>query len=128
MDNQLLKGNVFKSLMIFAIPYMISNLLQVLYGSVDLLVVGQFGQTFDVSGVSIGSQVMSLITNFVLGLTTGVTVLLGQYVGSHEENKLSKTVGAGILMSGIISIILTILLLVFNHQIVLLMNTLKRLY
>lgn len=123
MDNQLLKGNVFKSLMIFAIPYMISNLLQVLYGSVDLLVVGQFGQTFDVSGVSIGSQVMSLITNFVLGLTTGVTVLLGQYVGSHEENKLSKTVGAGILMSGIISIILTILLLVFNHQIVLLMNT-----
>ena len=77
MDNQLLKGNVLKALMIFAIPYMISNLLQVLYGSVDLLVVGQFGQTFDVSGVSIGSQVMSLMTNFVLGLTTGVTVLLG---------------------------------------------------
>lgn len=55
MDNQLLKGNVFKTLMIFAIPYMLSNLLQVLYGSADLLVVGQFGQTFDISGVSIGS-------------------------------------------------------------------------
>ena len=54
MNNQLLKGNVFKALMVFAIPYMISNLLQVLYGSVDLFVVGQFGQTFDVSGVSIG--------------------------------------------------------------------------
>lgn len=123
MDNQLLKGNVLKALMIFAIPYMISNLLQVLYGSVDLLVVGQFGQTSDVSGVSIGSQVMSLMTNFVLGLTTGVTVLLGQYVGANEEKKLSKTVGAGIVLSIIIAMIFTILLLMFNQQIVSLMNT-----
>ena len=123
MDNQLLKGNVLKALMIFAIPYMISNLLQVLYGSVDLLVVGQFGQTFDVSGVSIGSQVMSLMTNFVLGLTTGVTVLLGQYVGANEEKKLSKTVGAGIVLSIIMAMIFTILLLMFNQQIVSLMNT-----
>ena len=123
MDNQLLKGNVLKALMIFAIPYMISNLLQVLYGSVDLLVVGQFGQTFDVSGVSIGSQVMSLMTNFVLGLTTGLTVLLGQYVGANEEKKLSKTVGAGIVLSIIMAMIFTILLLMFNQQIVSLMNT-----
>lgn len=125
MDNKLLHGNVFKALMIFAIPYMISNLLQVLYGSVDLLVVGQFGQTYDVSGVSIGSQAMALVTNFVLGLTTGVTVLLGQYVGAHDENKLSKTVGGGIAMAATIAVILTVLLLLFNHQIVMFMNTPK---
>lgn len=125
MNNQLLKGNVFKALMVFAIPYMISNLLQVLYGSVDLFVVGQFGQTFDVSGVSIGSQVMSLMTNFVLGLTTGVTVLLGQYVGAHEERQLSKTVGAGIMMSLLISVFLTVFLVLFNKQIVFWMNTPK---
>lgn len=125
MDNQLLKGNVFKALMIFAVPYMISNLLQVLYGSVDLLVVGQFGQTYDVSGVSIGSQTMALVTNFVLGLTTGVTVLLGQYVGANDEKKLSKTVGGGIVMAASISIIITVLLLLCNQQIVSLMNTPK---
>ncbi|MFQ9072408.1 MAG: MATE family efflux transporter [Faecalibacillus faecis] len=56
------------------------KLTTVLYGSADLFVVGQFGHTFDVSGISIGSQTMSLITNLVLGLTTGVTVLLGQYL------------------------------------------------
>lgn len=55
MEQRLLKENVFKALMIFALPYMFSNLLQVLYGSADLFVVGQFGHTFDVSGVSIGS-------------------------------------------------------------------------
>ena len=56
MEQRLLKENVFKALMIFALPYMFSNLLQVLYGSEDMFVVGQFGHTFDVSGVSIGSQ------------------------------------------------------------------------
>lgn len=123
MESDLLKGNAFKALMVFAIPFMISNLLQVLYGSVDLFVVGQFGYTYDVSGVSIGSQTMNLITSFVLGLTTGVTVLLGQYVGANEREKLSKTVGGGIALSAIISIILTFLLLILNKQIVSLMNT-----
>lgn len=76
MEQRLLKENVFKALMIFTLPYMFSNLLQVLYGLVDMFVVGQFGHTFDVSGVSIGSQTMALITNLVLGLTTGVTVFI----------------------------------------------------
>lgn len=123
MESDLLKGNALKALLVFAIPFMISNLLQVLYGSVDLFVVGQFGYTYDVSGVSIGSQTMNLITSFVLGLTTGVTVLLGQYVGANEREKLSKTVGGGMVLSAIISIILTFLLLMFNKQIVALMNT-----
>ena len=47
MEQRLLKENVFKALMIFALLYMFSNLLQVLYGSADLFVVGQFGHTFD---------------------------------------------------------------------------------
>lgn len=123
MKSDLLKGNAFKALMLFAIPFMLSNLLQVLYGSVDLLVVGQFGYTYDVSGVSIGSQTMNLITGFVLGLTTGVTVLLGRFVGANEKSKLSQTVGASILLSVIIAVIVTFMLILSNHQIVSLMNT-----
>ena len=79
--------------MIFALPYMFSNLLQVFYGSADLFVVGQFGHTFDVSGVSIGSQAMALITNLVLFL--------------------------------IIALGLTFVMLSFNKEISLLMNTPK---
>ena len=103
--------------MIFALPYMFSNLLQVLYGSADLFVVGQFGHTFDVSGVSIGSQAMALITNLVLGLTTGVTVLLGQ---SYRD--LSKTIGGAIVLFLIIALVLTFVMLYFNNEITLLMN------
>lgn len=125
MNSDLLKGNVFKVLMVFTIPFMLSNLLQVLYGSADLLVVGQFGYTYDVSGVSIGSQAMSLITSLVLGLTTGVTVLLGQYAGANEQRKLSKVVGASILLFVMIACILTVILCLSNSIIVGLMNTPK---
>ena len=108
--------------MIFALPYMFSNLLQVLYGSADLFVVGQFGHTFDVSGVSIGSQAMALITNLVLGLTTGVTVLLRQCLGSKSYRDLSKIIGGAIVLFLIIALVLTFVMLYFNNEITLLMN------
>lgn len=111
--------------MIFALPYMFSNLLQVLYGSADMFVVGQFGHTFDVSGVSIGSQTMSLITNLVLGLTTGVTVLLGQYLGSKSYRDLQRPLVGAIVLFLIIALGLTFVMLSFNNEITLLMNTPK---
>lgn len=123
MKNNLLKGHVGKTLLSFAFPFMLSNLLQVLYGSADMFVTGKYASTSAVSGVSTGSQVMTLTTYFVLGLTTGITVLLGQYFGAKKERELSKTIGAGIVLFGCIGIILTILMLVFNHQIVALVNT-----
>ena len=125
MEQRLLKENVFKALLIFALPYMFSNLLQVLYGSADLFVVGQFGHTFDISGVSIGSQTMALITNLILGLTTGVTVLLGQYLGSKSYRDLSKTIGGAIVLFLIIALGLTFVMLYFNNEITLLVNTPK---
>ena len=125
MEQRLLKENTFKALMIFALPYMFSNLLQVLYGSADMFVVGQFGHTFDVSGVSIGSQTMSLITNLVLGLTTGVTVLLRQCLGSKSYRDLSKIIGGAIVLFLIIALGLTFVMLSFNNEITLLMNTPK---
>ena len=125
MEQRLLKENVFKALMIFALPYMFSNLLQVLYGSVGLFVVGQFGHTFDISGVSIGSQTMALITNLILGLTTGVTVLLRQCLGSKSYRDLSKIIGGAIVLFLIIALGLTFVMLSFNNEITFLMNTPK---
>ena len=110
MEQRLLKENTFKALMIFALPYMFSNLLQVLYGSADLFVVGPFGHTFDVSGGSIGSQTM---------------VLLGQYLGSKSYRDLSKMIGGAIVLFLIIALGLTFVMLYFNNEITLLMNTPK---
>lgn len=82
----LTEGNVYKTLLIFAVPFMLAQLLQALYGAVDLMVVGQFADTADVSAVSMGSQIMYLASFVVLGFATAVTVLMGQYFGAGQES------------------------------------------
>ena len=123
MNDELLNGSVFKSLMLFAIPFMLSNLLQVLYGAADLFVVGHFATTSDVSAVSIGSQTMAMLTNLILGFTTGITVLLGQFFGAKKEKELAATVGSSVVLFTMIAVTISIILFLTNHQIVGLMHT-----
>lgn len=107
-QNSLTKGNVMSALIKFAIPFLLASILQALYGAVDLLVVGQFADSVGMSAVSTGSQVMQTITGIILGLTTGGTVLIGQYIGAGQEENTSKTVGSMICVFGAISIVLTV--------------------
>ena len=69
----LTQGNVPGVLFQFALPYLLANMLQALYGGADLFVVGQFDDAASVAGVAIGSQVMQTVTGIILGLTTGIT-------------------------------------------------------
>ena len=80
----LTQGPILASLLRFAIPMLFAMFLQALYGGVDLLIVGQFAATGDVSGVSTGSTLMHTITMLVTGLAMGLTIYVGQKVG--EKN------------------------------------------
>ena len=71
-------GGVLSSLIKFAIPVLTAMFLQSLYGAVDLLVVGQFAETIDVSGVATGSLLMQTVTMIITGLSMGVTIYVGQ--------------------------------------------------
>lgn len=102
---------------------MFTILLQQFYGATDLFVVGHFATTSDVVAVSIGSQIMMMLTHMILGLTTGTTVLLGQYFGAKNEERLSKTVGGAVPLFASIAIIATIAMLFLCSKIVSLMNT-----
>ena len=71
----------------FTIPVLLALFVQALYGAVDLWAVGTFATTDDVSAVAIGSEFMQIITQLVVGLTMGVTVLLASnYAQKSEEN------------------------------------------
>lgn len=71
-------GPILPPLLRFTFPVLLALLLQAMYGAVDLMVVGRFGQPADVSAVSTGTQVMQTLTSLVTGLSMGATVLLGQ--------------------------------------------------
>ena len=77
MERNLTTGSVFKNVIIFSLPYLLSYFLQTLYGMADLFIIGQFEGVASTTAVSIGSQVMHMITVMLVGLAMGTTVSIG---------------------------------------------------
>lgn len=94
--NDFTTGPIFGPLVKFTLPILGALVLQSLYGAVDLMIVGKFASSADVSGVSTGTQVMHLITNTIAGLSMGTTVLLGQYLGAKRHQECGDIIGTAI--------------------------------
>ena len=95
--NALLTDRIGPVLLKFAMPFMMANFLQALYGAVDLFVVGQYSDSAAVSAVSIGSQVMMTVTSILIGISTGGTVLIARRIGEGAPKKAADAVGDMIL-------------------------------
>ncbi|MCI1666187.1 MAG: MATE family efflux transporter [Atopobiaceae bacterium] len=109
-ERDLTQGAVLPTLVSFALPYLGASFLQALYGAVDLAVVGQFSGTSAISGVNIGSQLMQIVTAFVIGISMGTTVTLARHVGEGDEDASAACVGSSIVVFGILAVVLTPLL------------------
>ena len=83
-EKNLSEGNVAKQLVLFSLPFLASNIIQSLYSVADMLIVGRFSGTTSMSGVNLGSQVTLILTNIVVGLCAGGTVLIAQYLGVSD--------------------------------------------
>lgn len=103
---------IFQALVQFSVPVLATLLLQALYGGVDLLVVGQFASTADVSGVATGSMLLQTVNMVVTGLAMGITVLVGEKIGQKEPEEAGRVIGAGICLFAVISLGMTVLLAV----------------
>ena len=106
----LTEGNIFSSLIRFAVPVLFTLFLQALYGGVDLLVVGQFAQTADVSGVATGSMLLQTVTMVVTGLSMGITILVGERIGRREPEDAGRAIGGGICLFACFAVLLTAVL------------------
>ena len=71
MQNNLAQGNLLKNMVRFSLPYLFSYFLQTLYGLADLFIAGQFNGADVISAVSIGSQIMHMVTVMIVGLAMG---------------------------------------------------------
>lgn len=88
MKKDITNTNILKTLISFSIPYLLSCFLQTLYGMADLFIIGQFGGVNSTTSVSVGSQVMHMVTVMIVGLAMGSTVLIGKTVGAKKRMKL----------------------------------------
>lgn len=119
----LTSGNILKTLLLFAIPFFIANILQSLYGAIDLFVVGRYCNAESVAAVSTGTQVTQIITSLITGLTLGSTIIIGQYTGRKEYHLVKQTIGTTLTVFAIVAAILTVLMLTFQRQLLTLLST-----
>ncbi|MDL2232044.1 MATE family efflux transporter [Ruminococcaceae bacterium OttesenSCG-928-L11] len=108
MNNSLTQGKVSSILVKFAMPFIIANLLQSMYGAADLFVVGQYSNSAAVSGVAIGSQVMQTITAIIQGISLGSTVLIAQSIGSGNHNKAAKGIGTSAVAFAVLAVLIAV--------------------
>ena len=88
MERNLTEGSVLKTVIYFSLPYLLSYFLQTLYGMADLFIIGQFNGVDSTTAVSVGSQVMHMITVIIIGLVIATTVLTGRAVGEGNHRKI----------------------------------------
>lgn len=123
MQRNLTTGSIFKNVVYFSLPYLLSYFLQTLYGMADLFIIGQYEGVASTTAVSIGSQVMHMITVIIVGLAMGSTVSIGQAVGGGNDKRTASCIGNTITLFMGLSIILTAALLLLRRPIAIAMST-----
>lgn len=111
MEKNLTTGSVFKTIVVFALPYLLSYFLQTLYGMADLFITGQFNGVDGITAVANGSQVMHMLTVIIVGLAMGATVTIGRAIGAGEKQEAAKAIGNTVTLFMVLSLGMTVLLL-----------------
>ena len=122
MQNDLTTGSVFRNVLSFSLPYLLSYFLQTLYGMADLFIIGQFEGVASTTAVSIGSQVMHMLTVMLIGLAMGATVSIAQAAGG-DKKRTASAIGNTVTLFMLLALALTALLLALRAPIVSIMST-----
>ena len=123
MRRDLTRGSVLKNVILFSLPYLLSYFLQTLYGMADLFIIGRFRGVDSTTAVSVGSQVMHMLTVMLVGLAMGSTVSIGQAVGGGDRKRAGRCIGNTVTLFMGLSVVLTGVLLCLTRPIVALMST-----
>lgn len=123
MESKRTSGSVWKNILSFSLPYLLAYFLQTLYGMADLFLIGQYEGVAGTTAVSVGSQVMHMLTVMIVGLAMGATVSIGQAVGGGDRRRAAVCAGnTAVLFLGL-SLLLTAALLCCVRPITALMST-----
>lgn len=123
-NNSLLHGKVGPALLRFALPFLAASLLQQLYSTVDMMAVGRLSANAAVSlsAVSTGGQLTYAVTSLLIGLATGSTVLIGQYVGASRRDDISRTIGTMFPLFALIAIGVSVVMAALTSPLVALLQ------
>lgn len=116
-------GSISKKMIAFAVPLMLSGLLQLLFNAADIIVVGKFAGDASLAAVGATSTLINLMTNLFIGMSVGANVLCANYFAANKDNELSKTVHTAMTVSVLSGLFLTVLGIVLAPTVLKMMQT-----
>ena len=117
ISKDLTVGNLWKQLLLFSLPFMASNALQVLYSTIDMVIVGQFVGTAGLSAVSQSSLIVNFAVMVMFGFSNSGQVLISQALGAGKKREMSEVIGTLFTFMAAIAAVLSVVLLVFCRHI-----------
>ena len=99
-------GPLLKKIILFAIPLMLSGVLQLLFNAADVIVVGRFTGNEALAAVGSTSSLINLLINLFVGVSVGANVLLGKHIGARDEENASKTVHTAVTFALVVGIVM----------------------
>ena len=115
------EGAIFPKLVKFAVPLVLSSILQLLFNAADIVVVGRYAGDNSLAAVGSTSSMVNLMVNFFIGLGVGCNVVAANFLGAGKKEELNKTVHTTMVLSLIGGLLLTLLGITFSRQILILM-------
>lgn len=119
----LTEGVIWKSLLSFTLPLLLSALLQQLYNTVDLLIVGRFAGKIDMAAIGASGAITVLVVALFMGLSTGASVLVAQHYGAKDRAALSKVVHTNFAIAIYGGLVLTIFTVILTPQFLSMIDT-----
>ncbi len=122
-DIDMINGPLLSSMLLFALPVMASSILQLFFNAADVIVVGHFGSTYSLAAIGSTTTLVSLLTNFSIGLSIGTNVLASRCLGARNFKTLRRVVHTSISLGTVIGILLCAVGLLFSERVLILMRT-----
>ncbi|MCI5725410.1 MAG: MATE family efflux transporter [Fusobacterium gastrosuis] len=122
-QKDLISGSIIGNILDFSLPFLLSYLLQMLYGMADLFIVAQYNGVDSTTAVSIGSLILKMVTVVIIGLSMGSMVIIAKAIGERNEENFKTAVGNTFSIFLIFSILVTIILLILIKPIVNIIST-----
>ena len=104
----ILEGPLLSSILIFVIPIVLSNVVQVLFNTVDMAMVNYFSVGNEVASIGCTNPLLNLFRNLSIGISVGTSILLARYIGAREEDKVKKTVSSSVLAALLIGAVFAV--------------------
>jgi putative MATE family efflux protein len=116
------KGSIPKLMLIFMLPFMASNAFQVLYSTIDMIVVGRYIGSAALAAVAQGSQILNFATMLCTGYCTGAQVLIAQMIGADRRENLNSVIGTLFSSTLLIGLIFSVAIIVFRKLLLKILN------